>query len=199
MPAPYRKPRNAARPGEASGHNANSKAGDSTASGNRSNGANASGSNTPAANAATSAAAGGKRKGLLLGFLPACLFNRSHFQEINAAAVGAQHLETLVIDVYFLAAARDMSETAHDQTAHGIDFLVRELTVEARIEIGQRHQRLDHVFAAVARHDHDVIFDIVLAPDPPPDRPQPALGGPQPPHPAIFVHDDRHVVTAGAK
>src|SRR3989344_4741417 len=105
MPAPYRKPRNAARPGEASGHNTNSKVGDSTASGNRSNGENA----------ATSAAAGGKRNGLLLGFLPACLFNRSHFQEINAAAVGAQHLETPVIDVDFLAAARDMSETAPDQ------------------------------------------------------------------------------------
>src|SRR3989304_7199756 len=125
-PGPKRKPRNAARPGELPSHNTNSSAGERIASGNRSKGENASGSNRPATPAATSARAGGNEKILLPGFLPAWLFNRGHFQQINTTTVGAQDFKAQVIDFDLLAATRYMAEAGHDQPADGLDFLLGE-------------------------------------------------------------------------
>src|SRR3989304_5487774 len=119
-PRPKRKPRNAARPGEASRHNTNSSAGEKIASGNRSKGENASGSNRPATPAATSARADGNEKILLPGFLPAWLFNRGHFQQINTTPVGAQDFKAQVIHLDLLAAARGMTQAGPDQPADGL-------------------------------------------------------------------------------
>src|SRR3989344_7200079 len=159
MPRPKRKPRHPARPGEAPCHATNNSAGARIASGKKSKGENASGSRQPARHATASAQAGGSGKGLLLCLLPDRLFNRSHFQQVNATAVGTQDFKTQIVNLDLLAAARHVAEAVHDQSADGLDLVVGQPRVQAFIEIGQRHQRLDHVFATLARHDHDVVVN----------------------------------------
>src|SRR4030067_1564882 len=94
MPMPKRKPRHAARPGAVPCHATNNNAGASIASGNKSKGEKASGNRQPARHATAAAQAGGSGEALLLCLLPGRLSNRSHFQQVHAAAVGAQGFKT---------------------------------------------------------------------------------------------------------
>src|SRR3970282_972976 len=160
MPRPKSNPRNAARRGEASNQVTNSSAGARTANGNRLNGANASGSKRPAAKAARSLQTAGGGKALRVVLRLRFLFNRSHFQQINTSAVGAQHFKSKAIDIDFFPPPGNMPQAAHDQSSDGFNFLMSKLRVKTRIEIGQIDERLDHILAPIAGHDHAIVFYI---------------------------------------
>src|SRR3989338_1284620 len=121
IPRPNRKPRQAARVGVTSSHNRKSSAGNRNASGKKSNGANAIGRAAPAPSAVISATRG-RGCAKLFFSRPICGRNGRDFQQVDAAAVGAQYFEAQAFELDAFAAPRHMAEGRHHQPADGVDL-----------------------------------------------------------------------------
>src|SRR5205823_9110007 len=68
-------------------------------------------------------------------------------QGVEAAAVGADHLEAKMVDRRRLAALGQPPERLEDQPAHGIELLVAEVALERLVEVSDFGLRLDPVAA----------------------------------------------------
>ena len=99
-----------------------------------------------------------------------------------------------------LAAPRQAAEVRDHQAADGVVLLVGKVGAEGGVEIGDLRQRLDAV--APAGLGQDVVarlVEVVLVLDVADDLLEHVLDGDQAGHAAVLVHDDRHVVAAGAE
>src|SRR5690606_13126708 len=89
---------------------------------------------------------------------------RDH-QQMDAAVVGADHLEALRPDHYGLATTRHMAELVGNQPADGVELVVAELGAEVLVEVFERSQRLDDAAALLVREDVGILAEVVLEAD----------------------------------
>src|SRR6185503_14679293 len=90
----------------------------------------------------------GARSSALIPLSSSLLFP-GDFQQVQPAAVGAQHLEREIVDADLLPALGNPAEARRDEPADGVVIFVAEGRAERRVDIGDLGERLDAVVAAL--------------------------------------------------
>ena len=118
---------------------------------------------------------------------------------MHTPAVSTDDLETEAAYTDRFTTFGYVAEAMGNVAADGIEVLVIEVTGEILIELLHRQQRLDGKQILAQFQDAGIVVEIMLILDLANDLLQYILDGDQARNGAIFIHDDRHMVAAGAK